>query len=97
MSELLTLLLAVGAGVLFGLFYFALLWWTVVRGLRADNPALWFLGSWWVRASFLVAGFYLVSGRDWRIWVMCMLGFQLARLHSARMSRLVPEGVNHAP
>jgi F1F0 ATPase subunit 2 len=45
MNETVILVLAGGAGVLLGAFFFGGLWWTVRRGLSSKRPAFWFLGS----------------------------------------------------
>ena len=80
MNETLSLLAAMVAGTLLGVFFFAGLWWSLVKGLKASNPGLWFLGSYGSRLTLVVLGFCWISQQDWRRWVMCLLGFQLARV-----------------
>ncbi len=80
MSEFLTWLPALAAGLVLGVFFFGGLWWTVIRGVSSAQPAPWFLGSMLVRMSITLAGFYFVGGEDWRRWLLCLLGFVLARL-----------------
>ena len=68
-----------GAGVGLGVFFFAGLRWTIARGLTADNPALWFVGGFWLRSAVVAAGICLVSQADWRRYLLCLVGFQMAR------------------
>jgi len=56
------------------------LWCTVLRGVSSERPALWFFGSMLARTSIALAGFYFVGGENWERWVLCLLGFVLARL-----------------
>lgn len=89
-----TLLLAFLAGAALGVLFYGGLWWTVRRGLASPRPALWFLASVLTRTSLTLAGFYGVSGGDWRRLVICLLGFVTARLAVTWLTR--PEAT-HAP
>jgi F1F0 ATPase subunit 2 len=80
MNEFLSLAPALAAGVLLGTIFFGGLWWTVRKGVSAQRPALWFFGSMLLRMSITLAGFYLVGREDWERWLLCLLGFVLARL-----------------
>ena len=80
MSEFLSLAPALAAGLLFGLFFFGGLWWTVVRGVSSQQPAFWCFGSMLLRMSVTLEGFYLVGRENWERWLLCLLGFVLARL-----------------
>jgi F1F0 ATPase subunit 2 len=79
MIELLPLAAACAAGLLLGAGFFGGLWWTVRRGVSAERPALWFLGSVVLRMSIVLVGFYLVSSGDWKRLLACLLGFVIAR------------------
>lgn len=79
MIEFLPLAAACAAGLLLGASFFGGLWWTVRRGLSAERPALWFLGSVVLRMSIVLVGFYLVSSGDWKRLLACLLGFVIAR------------------
>ena len=79
-------LLAGGAGVLLGVFFFGGLWWTVRRGLSSKRPALWFIGSLLLRTSIVLAGIYLVSGGHWDLMLACLLGFVIARFIVTRLA-----------
>ena len=80
MNEFLSLAPALAAGVLLGTIFFGSLWWTVQKGVTSERPALWFFGSLLLRLSITLAGFYLVGREDWERWLLCLLGFFLARL-----------------
>jgi F1F0 ATPase subunit 2 len=87
MNETVMLALAGGAGVLLGAIFFGGLWWTVRRGISSERPALWFLGSFLLRTSIILTGFYLVSRGDWLKLLMCLLGFVIARPIMTRLTR----------
>ena len=105
MNEFLSLTPALAAGVLLGAFFFGGLWWTVRKGVSTQWPALWFLGSMLLRMSITLAGFYLVGRAHWERWLVCLLGFVLARILVQGLSRLpiehhhsrAPETTPHAP
>ena len=80
MNEVLVLAPALAAGLLLGAFFFGVLWWTVIRGVSSPRPALWFFTSMLLRMSVTLPGFCFVGGEDWRRWLVCLLGFVLARL-----------------
>jgi F1F0 ATPase subunit 2 len=104
MNETLTLALAWLAGGGLGAFFFGGLWWTVRKGVSSPRPALWFLGSGLLRMSIVLAGFYFVSGGQWKRLLACLLGFVIARLAVTRLTRLWAENpsrpkqeASHAP
>ena len=80
MNEFLFLAPALAAGLLLGVMFFGGLWWTVIRGVSSPRPALWFFGSMQLRTTFILAGFYYVGRDHWERWLLCLLGFFLARL-----------------
>ncbi len=87
MNEVLALTVPLAAGVLLGAVFFGGLWWTVVRGVSSPRPALWFIGSKLLRMGIALGGFYLVGGEHWQRWLLCLLGFVLARLATWRLAR----------
>lgn len=103
MSEAATLVLAWLAGGVLGLFFFGGLWWTVRKGVTAQQPALWFIGSILLRMCVALAGFYIVSNRHLDRLLFCLLGFFLARMVVMRLTRVsekpacLAEKVSHAP
>jgi F1F0 ATPase subunit 2 len=80
MSEFLSLAPALAAGLLLGAFFFGGLWWMVIWGVLSPRPTLWFFGSMMLRMSVTLAGFYFVGRENWERWLLCLLGFVLARL-----------------
>jgi F1F0 ATPase subunit 2 len=80
-------MLAAAAGVLLGAIFFGGLWCTVSQGLVSQRPELWFLGSMLLRMSITLAGFYLVGRERWDRWLMCLLGFFIARLAAGLIAR----------
>ena len=80
MNEILILVGVWVAGTMLGAIFFGGLWWSVRKGISSKQPALWFFGSFLLRMSIALAGFYVVSGGHWRRLVACLLGFVVARL-----------------
>jgi F1F0 ATPase subunit 2 len=80
MNEFLFLAPAFAAGLLLGGLFFGGLWWTIMKGVSSQRPALWFFGSMLLRTSITLAGFYFVGREDWQRWLLCLSGFVLARL-----------------
>ncbi len=87
MNEILTLILAGGAGLLLGAIFFGGLWWTVRKGVASKRAALWFLGSMVLRTSVVLLGFYFILGDNWQRLVAGLLGFIIARLIVMRLTR----------
>jgi F1F0 ATPase subunit 2 len=79
MSDVVTFLLATGAGGVLGGLFFGGLWWTVRRALASKHAALWFLSSLLLRTGITVGGFYFVSGGQWLRLLACVVGFTIAR------------------
>src|SRR5450830_1215427 len=88
MSEIMQLTLALLAGMMLGAMFFGGLWWTVLKGVASPRPALWFLGSLLLRTGMVVAGFYFVSGGDWKRLLGCLFGFVIARLIIIRLTAM---------
>ena len=88
MNEYWMLILTFFTGIFLGTVFFGGLWWTVVNGLTAKQPVLWFGSSIVIRTSRTLIGFYLVSGEDWQRMVICLLGFIIARFIITRLSRM---------
>jgi F1F0 ATPase subunit 2 len=86
-NEALPLVFASLAGGLLGAIFFGGLWWTVRKGMSSDRPALWFLGSLLVRITIVLAGFYFTAGGHWQRFLVCGLGFALARLAVTWLTR----------
>ncbi|MHB8121301.1 MAG: N-ATPase subunit AtpR [Desulfuromonadaceae bacterium] len=103
MNETAVLALAWLAGGAIGLFFFGGLWWTVRKGVSAQQPALWFFGSMLLRMGIALAGFYLVSNRQSDRLLVCLLGFFIARMVVTRLTRVgekpacLTDEASHAP
>lgn len=94
MNEILSLVMALLAGLLLGAIFFGGLWWTVQKGLSSRRPELWFLGSLLLRTSTAVAGFYFVSGGHWERLLVCLLGFVIVRRIVMHLTRQPAEEQN---
>lgn len=79
LNDSLMLLVALLTGIALGLFFFGGLLWTVRKGITANRPGLWFLGSLFLRLSVTLTGFYLIADGHWPRLLLCLLGFILAR------------------
>ena len=86
MNDALSLVLALVAGGVIGAMFFGGLWWTVRKGLMSKKPSLWFFGSLVVRTIIALAGFYFVSGGQWKRLLACLLGFVIARIIVIRLT-----------
>jgi F1F0 ATPase subunit 2 len=86
MRETLILVLALLGGGSLGTIFFGGLWWTVQRGVSAQQPALWFFGSLMLRTAIALSGFYFVMHGDWRRLLACLCGFLLARMCVMRLT-----------
>ena len=80
MNEFLFLAPALAAGYCSARFSSAAFGGRFVRGVSSQRPALWFFGSMLLRMSITLAGFYFVGRENWERWLLCLLGFVLARL-----------------
>ncbi len=88
MNEPLRLAMTWAAGAGLGAMFFGGLWWTVRKGVSSAQPAVWFSGSLLLRTSVALAGFYFVSDHHWERWLLCLLGFVMARSAVVRLGRL---------
>jgi F1F0 ATPase subunit 2 len=96
-NEIVTLTLALVTGVLVGAIFFGGLWWTVRKGVSSKQPALWFLGSVLLRTAIALAGFYLVARGHWERWLVCLLGFVMARVIVTRFAQAAEKPTYWAP
>ena len=79
MNETILMILAFAAGIILGIIFFGVLWFTVKKSMTSKIPALWVLGSFFFRVAIVLAGFYFVSSGNWQRLVICLLGFIIAR------------------
>ena len=86
-----TLILALLAGGLLGVFFFGGLWLTVRKGMQAKVPAVWFLLSFLLRMAVALCGFYAIATfGEWQHLALALLGFIVARM---MLTRLAPEPI----
>lgn len=97
MTDTLNVLLVFLVGAVLGAVFFGGLWWTIQHQASSPRPALWFLLSFWLRSSVVLAGFFLVSGHHWQRWLVCLLGFVAARLVVTWLTRPSREGTRSKP
>ncbi len=79
MNETLLMILAFTAGLALGTLFFGGLWFTVKKTITAKIPAIWFFGSFFLRVSIVLIGFYFVSNGNWQRLIICLMGFVVAR------------------
>ncbi len=104
MSDPSILALAFVAGLFLGTLFTGGLWWTVRKGTSAEQPALWFIGSFALRTTLVLAGFYAVSAGRWDRMASALFGFLIARAVIVRLTRPTeasgrrpPREIRHAP
>ena len=79
MNETILMILAFAAGIVLGIIFFGVLWFTVKKSMTSKTPALWVLGSFFFRISITLLGFYFVGGGNWQRLLICLGGFIIAR------------------
>jgi F1F0 ATPase subunit 2 len=75
---------AVLAGILFGIIYFGGLWLTIQKMGQVDRPILLLTGSFIVRLGLVLAGFYLVSNGRVELLAVSLITFFLTRFYYIR-------------
>ena len=85
MSDAPMAILSIVVGMVLGTVYFGGLWWTVRRVIASSHPGLLMLVSMLGRTALVVAGFYAVSGGEWRGLLFCLAGFVVARFAVIRL------------
>ena len=79
MNDIVYMILAFIVGLLLGTIFFGGLWVTVRKLATSKMPALWFLGSFFLRVSITLIGFYYISSGSWQRLLICVAGFITAR------------------
>lgn len=87
-SPMFSLLFALLTGGLFGVFFFAGLWWTVRKMESSKQVALLFLGSMLLRTAVVIIGFYFILSDNWQHLLVGLLGFIIARIIITRLTRI---------
>lgn len=78
------LVLILLAGVGMGTVFFGGLWLTVRSARSSSYPAIFIVGSFWIRTAIVVAGFLWVTDGRWQNAMICLAGFAAARLFFTR-------------
>jgi F1F0 ATPase subunit 2 len=76
---LLNLLLAFFGGMFSSAFFLASLWWSLKFALQSKRPLVWFVVGLFVRIAVVLSIFSALSADDWRLLVICLLGFVFGR------------------
>ena len=79
MNDIVYMILAFFGGLLLGTLFFGGLWFTVRKLAASKIPALWFLGSFILRVSITLIGFYYIFSGSWQRLLISMAGFITAR------------------
>jgi F1F0 ATPase subunit 2 len=79
LTDWISLLPSLIAGLALGIFYFGGLWLTVQRLPEVRQPALLAVGSLAGRLGVILLGVYLVTGGHWSKIGVCLLGFFVMR------------------
>ena len=91
MNEIVYMILAFIGGLLLGTIFFGGLWFTVRKLVISKIPALWFLGSFILRVSITLIGFYYISSGSWQRLLICVAGFIIARFAVIHFTKLSEE------
>ncbi len=103
MTDALSFISSLIAGLMLGAFFFGGLWWTVRKGVKSERVAVWFFGSMLLRTGVVMLGFYLLLGDNWQRMLAGLFGFFIARLIVTRLTReaeqpkLLAQEADHAP
>lgn len=88
MDEMLYMVLAFIGGLVLGTLFFGGLWLTVKKLITSKIPALLFLGSFFLRVSITLIGFYFISLGNWQRLLICVVGFIAARYIVMHLTKL---------
>jgi len=67
------------AGLILGILFFGGLWLTVKKVVTSKRPSLWLIGSFLIRVSITLIGFYYLSLGSWKNLLISVSGFIIAR------------------
>lgn len=96
MNEILSFGMTIIAGFFLGTIFFGGLWWTVRLGLQSQNPATWFIVSFFLRTTSVLAGFYFLLDGHWERLVTSMMGFLIARILIMQLTKPTSKEATHA-
>ena len=78
-NDMITITLVFAAGLLTGIIFFGGLWFTVQKIVHSKKGSLWVFGSFILRVSVALLGFYLAGAGDFKRLLVCVAGFIAAR------------------
>ncbi len=90
MTESFTVLLQLVAGISLGAIFYGGLWWTICAR-PGRLRAVWFVGSFLLRALFVLVGFYGAARGGWRGLLACIAGFLVGRVVVTRFTGVKPD------
>jgi len=79
MNEIVYMVFVFTAGLVLGILFFGGLWLTVKKAVFSQRPAIWFIGSFFLRMSITLVGFYYLSQGSWKNLIISVSGFIIAR------------------
>jgi F1F0 ATPase subunit 2 len=91
MNDILQIIGVFIAGFAIGTFFFGGLWFTIKKAVSSKIPALWFFGSFIVRVSITLLGFYYVAAGNLQSLLICTLGFVIARIVVSQVTKPTSE------
>jgi len=91
MNEIVFMILAFVAGLVIGTIFFGGLWFTVKKGITSKKPTLLFFFSFVLRTGIALIGFYYISQNIWQRFLICLVGFVIARFIIALITKPIME------
>lgn len=79
MNNIVQIVVVFLAGIAIGIFFFGGLWFTIKKAMPSKIPALWFSGSFILRISVTLLGFYFVAAGNVQSLLSCTFGFIISR------------------
>jgi len=94
MNSILYTMTAFCGGTALGMIFFGGLWFTVRKIAQNGMSAVWLMLSFMVRTGITLSGLYFIAGTSWRLMMISLLGFVIARHIVTRLTKLKTWQVN---
>ncbi len=91
MNEISNLIWAFIVGLLLGVLFFGGLWITVKKIINSKTPGLLMVGSFVLRITIVLAGFYFIGLGDWKKLIACLIGFMVSRFTVIYLTKSLDE------
>jgi F1F0 ATPase subunit 2 len=91
MNETLLMIATFVGGIALGIIFFGGLWFTVKKIISSKTPGLLMVGSFILRITIVLAGFYFIGLGDWKKLIACLTGFMVARFTVIYLTKSVDE------